>query len=109
MDITLESLKNVCSDIKDNWDAPNDSHTKAEFYGMCVALDMIQKHYQELQNNDNLEIELSEQVERNEKLQEKYEQLAEQLVGDDATVRYTHEELINEVNRLKDIEENENE
>ena len=52
MDITLDSLKNVCSDIKENWDAPNDSHTKAEFYGMCVALDMIQKHYQELRDND---------------------------------------------------------
>tara|TARA_R110002012_G_scaffold157073_2_gene318095 strand:- start:2737 stop:3066 length:330 start_codon:yes stop_codon:yes gene_type:complete len=39
---------------------------------------------------------------------EKYEQLAEQLVGDDATDRYNHQELINEVNRLKDIEENEN-
>lgn len=36
---------------------------------------------------------------------EKYEHLAEQLVGDDATDRYTHQELINEVNRLKDIEE----
>ena len=36
---------------------------------------------------------------------EKYEQLAEQLVGDDATERYTQEELINEVNRLKDIEQ----
>jgi hypothetical protein len=58
---------------------------------------------------DNLEIQLFEQIERNKKLEEKYEQLAEQLVGDDATDRYTHEELINEVNRLKDIEENENE
>ena len=34
----------------------------------------------------------------------KYDQLAEQLVGDNATDRYTHEELIDEVNRLKDIE-----
>jgi len=58
---------------------------------------------------DNLEIQLFEQIERNKKLEEKYEQLAEQLVGDDATDRYTHEELINEVNRLKDIEEKENE
>jgi len=58
---------------------------------------------------DNLEIQLFEQIERNKKLEEKYEQLAEQLVGDDATDRYTHQELINEVNRLKDIEENENE
>lgn len=105
MDITLDSLKNVCSDIKENWGEPNDSHTKAEYNGMYKALDMIQKHYQELKDNDNLEIELFEQVERNAKLQEKYEQLAEQLVGDDATVRYTHEELIDEVNRLKDIEE----
>ena len=58
---------------------------------------------------DNLEIQLFEQIERNKKLEEKYEQLAEQLVGDDATDRYTHEELIDEINRLKDIEENENE
>ena len=36
---------------------------------------------------------------------EKYEQLAEEIVGDDATERYTQEELISEVNRLKDIEE----
>ena len=36
---------------------------------------------------------------------EKYEQLAEEMVGDDATERYTQEELISEVNRLKDIEE----
>jgi len=56
---------------------------------------------------DNLEIQLFEQIEKNKKLEEKYEQLAEQLVGDDATDRYTHQELINEVNRLKDIEENE--
>ena len=36
---------------------------------------------------------------------EKYEQLAEEMVGDDATERYTQEELISEVNRLKNIEE----
>jgi len=36
---------------------------------------------------------------------EKYEKLAEEMVGDDATERYTQEELISEVNRLKDIEE----
>ena len=36
---------------------------------------------------------------------EKYEQLAEQLVGDDAIYNQTQEELINEVNRLKDIEQ----
>ena len=33
---------------------------------------------------------------------EKYEQLAEQLVGDDAIYNYSKEELINEVNRLKE-------
>ena len=53
MDITLKSLKNVCTDIKENWGEPNDSHTKAEYNGMCKALDMIQKHYQELKDNDN--------------------------------------------------------
>jgi len=36
---------------------------------------------------------------------EKYEQLAEEIVGDDATERYTQEELISEVNSLKNIEE----
>ena len=53
MDITLKSLKNVCTDIEENWGIPNDSHTEAEYNGMCKALDMIQKHYQELQDNDN--------------------------------------------------------
>ena len=51
---------------------------------------------------DNLEVQFFEQIERNKKLEEKYEQLAEQLVGDDPTDRYSHQELIDEVNRIKD-------
>ena len=35
---------------------------------------------------------------------EKYEQLAEQLVGDDAIYNYTQEELINEVNNINTAE-----
>jgi hypothetical protein len=36
---------------------------------------------------------------------EKYEQLAEQLVGDNATERYTQEDIISYVYNLKNIEE----
>ncbi len=85
----IKRLQKVCKDIKENWAEPNDSHTKAEYNGMYKALDMVMKRLN---------------IEEDDK--EKYEQLAEQLVGDDATDRYTHQELINEVNRLKDIEEN---
>ena len=34
-----------------------------------------------------------------------YKAIAEAMVGDDAINRYTHEELLDEVNRLKDIEQ----
>jgi len=52
MDITLKRLQNVCKDIKDSWDMPNDSHTKAEYNGMYEALDMVVKHFKELKENE---------------------------------------------------------
>ena len=60
--------------------------------------DVIQSELEKIANEDMIK-----------DIKEKYEHLAEQLVGDDATDRYTHEELIAEVNRLKDIEEREHE
>ena len=36
---------------------------------------------------------------------EKYEQLAEEMVGDDATERYTHEDILSYIYNLKKMEE----
>ena len=59
MQIELHRLKNAVKDIKENWDSPNDSHTKAEYNGMCEGLDMIVKHFQEI-----IESEIDEEYEK---------------------------------------------
>ena len=50
--ITLERLKNVVADIKADDEWVNDSHTNAEHRGVCKGLDMLVKHFEELQEND---------------------------------------------------------
>ena len=48
MQIEINRLKNAVKDIKEGWDSPNDSHTKAEYNGMCEGLDMLLKHFKEI-------------------------------------------------------------
>ena len=51
--ITLERLKNAIADIKESekeW--VNESHSKAEYQGACQGLDMLFRHFQELQENE---------------------------------------------------------
>ena len=48
--ITLERLKNAIADIKVDDEWVNDSHTKAEHRGVCKGLDMLVKHFEEVQN-----------------------------------------------------------
>jgi len=50
--ITLERLKNAVADIKADDEWVNDSHTKAEHRGVCNGLDMLVKHFEELQENN---------------------------------------------------------
>jgi len=49
--ITLERLKNAVADIKADDEWANDSHTKAEHRGVCDGLDMLVRHFEELEEN----------------------------------------------------------
>ena len=49
MTITLDKLKNAVADIKESeqeW--VQDSHTKAEYQGVCDGLDMLVRHFEEV-------------------------------------------------------------
>ena len=50
--IRLEQIKNVVADIKADDEWVNDSHTKAEHRGVCYGLDMLVRHFEELQENN---------------------------------------------------------
>ena len=50
MIITLDKLKNAVADIKESekeW--VQDSHTEAEYQGVCQGLDMLIRHFEELE------------------------------------------------------------
>lgn len=51
--ITIELIKEIASDLKfeDGW--VNDSHTSAEYKGLCMGLDMLIKELEELQITKN--------------------------------------------------------
>lgn len=59
MQIELHRLKNAVKDIKQSWGEPNDSHTRAEYNGMCKGLDMVVKHFREI-----IETELDEEYKK---------------------------------------------
>ena len=44
MQITLERLKNIITDLKSDDEWVNDSHTQAEHNGLCDGLDRLFKH-----------------------------------------------------------------
>ena len=52
LSITLEEIKRAVADIKADDEWVNDSHTKAEHRGVCNGLDMLVRHFEELQEND---------------------------------------------------------
>tara|TARA_R110000851_G_scaffold1344_1_gene4952 strand:- start:229 stop:402 length:174 start_codon:yes stop_codon:yes gene_type:complete len=57
MSIKVDHLKRVVADIKESekeW--VNDSHSESEYQGVCQGLDMLVRHFEELENqnaNDN--------------------------------------------------------
>ena len=54
--ITLEQLKNAVADIKESekeW--VQDSHTEAEYQGVCEGLDMLVRHFQEISDAEKIE------------------------------------------------------
>ena len=48
---TLEQLKNIVIDIKDDDEWVYDSQTQAEYKGVCDGLDMLVNHLEELERN----------------------------------------------------------
>ena len=57
MPINLERLQNAVTDIKEGWNIPTIRSDKvralalSEYNGMCEGLDMLLKHFQELEEN----------------------------------------------------------
>ena len=46
--ITLDELKNAVQDIKEDDEWVNDSHSKSEHDGVCMGLDMLVQHFEEV-------------------------------------------------------------
>ena len=46
--ITLDELKNAVQDIKQDAEWVNDSHSKLEHDGVCMGLDMLVQHFEEV-------------------------------------------------------------
>ena len=49
MNIKVEHLKRVVADIKEDFYEGNDSHSRAEYRGACESLDMLIRHFEELE------------------------------------------------------------
>ena len=56
MTITLAQIKRTVADIKEDFYEGNDSHSHAEYRGVCEGLDMLVRHYNweldKWENND---------------------------------------------------------
>ena len=51
-EITLERIKLIAKDIKEDDEWVNDSHTRATHIGVCDGLDRLIKHLEETQEDD---------------------------------------------------------
>ena len=62
--ITLKRIKNVATDIKNDFYEGNDSHSRAEYKGACESLDMLTKHFEEVTANqqDELTIDINQYI-----------------------------------------------
>ena len=52
-EITLERIKRIAKDIKEDDEWVNDSHTATKYIGVLEGLDIIIKHLEETQGDDN--------------------------------------------------------
>jgi len=50
MKITLERIQNIAQDIKEDDSWVNDSHTQAEYKGICYGLNTLINHIKETSN-----------------------------------------------------------
>ena len=49
--ISIERVKNIAEDIKNDNDWVNDSHEQAEWKGICYGLDLLIRHLEEVQDD----------------------------------------------------------
>ena len=49
LEITLERIKRIAKDIKEDEEWVNDSHTRAKHIGVCDGLDRLIEHLEETQ------------------------------------------------------------
>ena len=52
MQINLDRLKNAVKDIKENSYEGNDSHSRAEYNGLCDGLNRLVEHFREIEENE---------------------------------------------------------
>tara|TARA_Y100000768_G_scaffold336333_1_gene277941 strand:- start:228 stop:395 length:168 start_codon:yes stop_codon:yes gene_type:complete len=52
-EITLERIKRIAKDIKEDDEWVNDSHTRARYIGVCEGLDMLIEHLEETQGDND--------------------------------------------------------
>ena len=55
--ITLKRIQNIAQDIKEDDSWVNDSHTQAEYKGICYALDTLINHIKQTSNAFNKNFE----------------------------------------------------
>ena len=51
MNVTLERIKRIAKDIKEDDEWVNDSHTKSRYIGVCEGLDMLIEHLEEIRED----------------------------------------------------------
>jgi len=61
--VELEQIKNIAEDIKADKEWVNDSESKAEHRGICMGLDLLINHLEEVDEWDMLEEEDDERME----------------------------------------------
>ena len=52
-EITLERIKRIAKDIKEDDEWVNDSHTATKYIGVLEGWDILIKHLEETQGDDN--------------------------------------------------------
>ena len=55
--MTLERIKNIVIDIKADKEWVNDSHTQAEYKGVCDGLDRLVNHLEEVKEESVMTVE----------------------------------------------------
>ena len=76
--ITLQKIKNIAKDIKEDKEWVNDSHTFSEHKGICDGLDRLVRHLTEVEITNEI-IELKTQKTQTQEIKLRIQKLQQQL------------------------------